>query len=124
MYRERCEAGLIRSDPAQQRVVARLAQLHEALREYRPEAGPLGWLARLARLGQEPAPPKGLYLSGPVGRGKSMLMDLFFASAPVARKRRGHFPAFILDLHDRGGRERPARAHQPGWKGAARPPEG
>src|SRR3954453_22031096 len=101
MYRERCEAGLIRSDPAQQRVVARLAQLHEALREYRPEAGPLGWLARLARLGQEPAPPKGLYLSGPVGRGKSMLMDLFFASAPVARKRRGPFHALILLRPDR-----------------------
>src|SRR3954454_8361653 len=119
MYRERCEAGLIRSDPAQQRVVARLAQLHEALREYRPEAGPLGWLARLARLGQEPAPPKGLYLSGPVGRGKSMLMDLFFASAPVARKRRVHFHAFMLDVHDRIERERRARTPEPVGKVAA-----
>src|SRR4051794_12374352 len=119
MYRERCEAGLIRPDPAQQRAVARLAQLHEALREYRPEAGPLGWLARLARLGQEPAPPKGLYLSGPVGRGKSMLMDLFFASAPVARKRRVHFHAFMLDVHDRIERERRARTHEPVGKVAA-----
>ena len=124
MYRERCEAGLIRPDPAQQRAVARLAQLHEALREYRPEAGPLGWLARLARLGQEPAPPKGLYLSGPVGRGKSMLMDLFFASAPVARKRRVHFHAFMLDVHDRIERERRARTHEPVGKVAADLAEG
>src|SRR3954454_626170 len=119
MYRERCEAGLIRSDPAQQRVVARLAQLHEALREYRPEAGPLGWLARLARLGQEPAPPKGLYLSGPVGRGKSMLMDLFFASAPITNKRRVHFHAFMLDVHERIERERRARTDEPLAKVAA-----
>jgi cell division protein ZapE len=119
LYRERCRAGAIREDPAQQRAVARLQLLHEALGRYLPEAGGGGWLARLARLGQDESPPKGLYLWGPVGRGKSMLMDLFFAAAPVERKRRVHFHAFMLDVHDRIERERRARTREPVGKVAA-----
>ena len=118
-YRERCRAGLIREDPAQQRAVARLQQLHEALGAYRPDSGAAGWLARLARLGQSEAPPRGVYLWGPVGRGKSMLMDLFFASAPVAHKRRVHFHAFMLEVHDRIERERRALTREPVGKVAA-----
>src|SRR5207248_2125426 len=94
LYRERIAAGEIHSDPAQERVLARLERLHEALRDYRPGAergGLLGWLG-LA----EPRPiPKGIYLWGPVGRGKSMLMDMFFAAVPIERKRRVHFHAFM-----------------------------
>jgi len=74
LYRERCKAGTIRPDPAQARAVERLEQLHRALTDYAP--APRGWLARLVGGGVEA--PKGLYLWGPVGRGKSMLMDLFF----------------------------------------------
>ena len=118
-YRDRCRAGLIREDPAQERAVARLQQLDEELRTYHPVDGRPGWLARLARLGQSEAPPRGLYLWGPVGRGKSMLMDLFFAAAPVAQKRRVHFHAFMLEVHDRIERERRARTREPVGKVAA-----
>src|SRR2546421_1196981 len=119
IYRERCQAGLIRSDPAQQRAVTRVQQLHEALSPYRPETARLGWLSRLLSAGQEPAPPKGLYLWGPVGRGKSMLVDLFFASAPVENKRRVHFHAFMLEVHDRIEHERRAMTREPVGKVAA-----
>lgn len=119
LYRERCRDGLIRDDPAQERVVARLQQLHQALRQYRAETGRLGWLARLARLGQSESAPRGLYLWGPVGRGKSMLVDLFFVSAPVENKRRVHFHAFMLEVHDRIEHERRAMTREPVGKVAA-----
>jgi cell division protein ZapE len=109
LYQERCEAGAIRPDPAQARAVEQLEVLHRAFTEYAP--APRGWLARL--VGGGPEAPKGLYLWGPVGRGKSMLMDLFFAAAPVAHKRRVHFHAFMLDVHKRMERERRARSRQP-----------
>ena len=114
--RSRCTAsapaeGAIRADSAQLRAVARLQRLHDALRDYKP-AGTArrGLLARLGLAEAPPEPPRGIYLWGPVGRGKSMLMDLFFASAPVANKRRVHFHAFMLDVHARIERER-ARPH-------------
>ncbi|HEV2187938.1 MAG TPA: cell division protein ZapE [Stellaceae bacterium] len=115
LYRERCAAGAIRSDPAQARVIERLEALHRALATYAP--APRGWLSRL--VGGNVAAPKGIYLWGPVGRGKSMLMDLFFATAPVARKRRVHFHAFMLDVHNRIEHERRARSRQPIMRVAA-----
>src|SRR5438445_3872778 len=112
LYRERIAAGEIHADPAQERVVARLERLHEVLRDHRPtteRGGLLGWLG-LA----EPRPiPKGIYLWGPVGRGKSMLMDMFFAAVPIERKRRVHFHAFMLDVHDRIEQERRAHSEEP-----------
>jgi len=110
LYEARCAAGLIRRDPAQARAVERLDALHRVLPDHTPATR--GWLARLGLAGARPA-PKGLYLWGPVGRGKSMLMDLFFAAAPVAGKRRVHFHAFMLEVHDRIEAERRARSRQP-----------
>ena len=109
LYRERCAAGLIRADSAQARAVERLERLYRELHEHAPT--PHGWLGRL--LGGPQAAPKGLYLWGPVGRGKSMLMDLFFVTAPVAHKRRVHFHAFMLEVHDRMEAERRAHSRQP-----------
>jgi cell division protein ZapE len=118
LYRERSGAGLIRSDPAQQRAVARLQQLYQALLRYRPRSR-RGLLAHLFFGDRAPAAPRGLYLWGPVGRGKSMLMDLFVAAAPVAAKRRVHFHAFMLEVHARIERERRARTPDPVAKVAA-----
>jgi len=118
LYRERVQAGLIHADPAQQRVVGRLQQLHDQLREYRPRAERRGWLDWLG-LGDNGATPKGIYLWGPVGRGKSMLMDLLFAVAPPEKKRRVHFHAFMLDVHERIEHERRAHTDEPVAKVAA-----
>lgn len=119
-YRERAGEGAIRADAAQQRAIGQLQQLHDALRDYKPTgAARRGWLVRLGLGETPPEPPRGLYLWGPVGRGKSMLMDLFFAAAPVPNKRRVHFHAFMLDVHARIERERRARAREPVAKVAA-----
>ena len=102
-------AGEVHADPVQEKVVARLQAIYDQLvaRQDRP-APKAGFLARLG-FGHAPAPPsgpRGLYIWGPVGRGKSMLMDLFFADVPMARKRRVHFHEFMLEVQDRLHRRR------------------
>ena len=89
-------AGELREDADQAAAAARLARLQEEL-EATPARGSLLWKV----LGKAPPPPRGLYLWGGVGRGKSMLMDLFFESVQVQRKRRAHFHEFMLDVHAR-----------------------
>ena len=114
VYRALRREGRLEADPAQQLAVERLQSLHRALFEYHPEHGLRGWLARFGLGDNHGADaPVGLYLCGPVGRGKSMLMDLFFAAAPVARKRRVHFHAFMLEMHDRIEQERREKTRQP-----------
>ena len=114
LYRALRQRGLLQPDPAQQLAIERLQSLYRALLHYRPETGLRGWLARfgLAENGGGHA-PVGLYLCGPVGRGKSMLMDLFFRAMPGLRKRRVHFHAFMLEVHDRIERERRAQTDRP-----------
>lgn len=87
-YRARIEAGALAPDEAQAAIAARLDALAHALARWRPN----GWFGGSR-------PPRGLYLWGPVGRGKSMLMDLFFEAAPVAKKARVHFHEFMLARH-------------------------
>lgn len=98
-YRRRLAAGEIRADPAQELAVEKLESLHHALTGYEPAAGHSGWKARFGLTRRRADPPQGLYLYGGVGRGKSMLMDMFFRAAPVARKRRVHFHAFMQEVH-------------------------
>jgi len=97
-------AGEIEHDAAQQQVVASLDRLQARLAEHAlaRKSSALGWL--FGR--RETEPIKGLYLFGDVGRGKTMLMDLFFAASPVARKRRAHFHEFMQDVHERVHRYR------------------
>ena len=106
-YRTRIDAGTILPDPVQRRAAERLHELWGRLRDYdpQPKAPPNGWLGRLLnkkRVDEVPEDyPSGLYLVGEVGRGKSMLMDLFFAAAEVPRKRRVHFHEFMQQAHAR-----------------------
>jgi len=89
-------AGELASDSAQQHAAQRLQDLWTRLDGYDPPRNG-GLLARLLRRKEEP--PQGLYLVGAVGRGKSMLMDLFFAGARVPRKHRTHFHRFMQGVH-------------------------
>lgn len=95
IYDTRVAEGLLRPDPAQREILLLLEELRERLEE-RP-AKPSGLLGRFFK----PAVPegkRGLYLWGGVGRGKSMLMDLFHAHVGIARKRRVHFHAFMQEI--------------------------
>ena len=110
-YRALVAQGELASDNSQEYAAQRLQTLWDSLRGYDPpplRAKPLGGLRLVSwfrRAAAEPvAPegtPKGLYLVGEVGRGKSMLMDLFCGSAEVARKRRIHFHRFMQTTHAR-----------------------
>jgi cell division protein ZapE len=90
-YRERLERGEIKPDDAQLAAVEALARLESDLNA----AGEPSAFSVF----RKPKAPRGVYLWGPVGRGKSMLMDLFFETAPVERKRRAHFYAFMAQVH-------------------------
>ncbi len=87
-YEQRLAVGALRADPGQSQAVEALSRLEREIAGAR-RGGLISW----------EGPPKGVYLWGPVGRGKSMLMDLFFAAAPIAAKRRVHFHAFMAEVH-------------------------
>ena len=93
-------------DPAQARLAETLDALAARLSGYRADAKPSAFARLMGAKSAEP--PKGLYIHGPVGRGKTMLMDLFFAAVEVPRKRRAHFHAFMADVHARLHRWRQA----------------
>jgi cell division protein ZapE len=94
-------AGRIERDDAQLVIVERMTELEARMAEYRltRKSSALGWL--FASRERALPPIKGMYIYGEVGRGKTMLMDLFFESSPVAQKRRAHFHEFMLDVHER-----------------------
>ena len=101
LYAARVAAGKIERDSAQQAMVNRVAQLENELGERRlaRKSSSLGWL--LGRGTPDRGPIRGVYIYGDVGRGKTMLMDLFFAASSVVRKRRVHFHEFMTEVHER-----------------------
>jgi cell division protein ZapE len=105
----------LRADAEQRHVAGRLEALATALADA-PEPAKPGLLARLFGRAPDrpPEAPRGLYIWGKVGRGKSMLMDLFFAHGPETSKRRVHFHEFMLEvhslIHDYRTLDAPARA--------------
>jgi len=100
-YRNLIAGGELRDDAAQRLAIEKLQLLHRRLEGYNPAKpsrfglGVFGW----GREHIEQVEIQGLYLYGGVGRGKSMLMDLFFDSAPIAKKRRVHFHEFMQEVH-------------------------
>ena len=110
-YHALVAAGELRPDAEQAAAAARLADLQSAL-EAPSAAGTGGWMGRL--LGRKPAPrPRGIYMWGGVGRGKSMLMDLFHDTLAIPEKRRIHFHAFMLEVHARLREERKKESGDP-----------
>src|SRR6266480_1899798 len=100
-YEALIAAGKIERDRRQDHLLRLFDALERRLAEHRlaRKSSSLGWLFGARERKDQPI--KGLYLHGEVGRGKTMLMDLFFASAATGRKRRAHFHEFMLDVHTR-----------------------
>lgn len=111
-YRQALRDGKLTPDSAQSLAVEKLQSLHIALAGYRPGQGLGGWKSRFGlspkkspglnwrhsdAVGEEPK--QGLYMFGQVGRGKSMLMDLFYHAATIPAKKRVHFHEFMRDIH-------------------------
>ena len=100
LYEGLVAAKKVERDSAQETLIAKYVALEERLTVHRSarRTSPLGWLFGN---GSQRDPVKGLYVYGDVGRGKTMLMDLFFEASPIVRKRRVHFHQFMADVHER-----------------------
>jgi cell division protein ZapE len=96
-YNALIEQGSIKNDPAQKQVIQELQKLEEELCIYE-RSQEKGFLTKL--LSPTLPTPTGLYIFGEVGRGKSMVMDLFFENSTTIKKRRVHFHAFMIEVHE------------------------
>jgi len=107
-YEALIACGELRTDPEQAAAVERLSQLQKALES---TAAPVGIMGKI--FNRKAPGPRGIYLWGGVGRGKSMLMDLFHDTLRIRRKRRVHFHAFMLEVHALLREERKKEAGDP-----------
>ena len=112
-YEALIASGAIEADAAQRQVAGAFGELEQTLSHYKPPRKQ-GLLGRLFG-DNDNGPPRGLYVHGDVGRGKTMLMDLFFHACPVEHKRRAHFHEFMAEVHERiyGFRQEIARGETP-----------
>jgi len=109
-YEAQITAGQLNDDTAQRLVLAELSRLQAYL--HNTSTKRRGFLASLFKRNAGDA-PRGLYLYGGVGAGKSMLMDLFFNTTDIQRKRRVHFHAFMQEIHEALNQQRKAGASDP-----------
>ncbi len=101
-YKQRIEKGEIRSDPGQSAIAEILHSLNDELVLAGEKSGGLGGLFKSLFGGSQNKPsPRGLYIYGPPGRGKSMLMDLFYETTPVAKRRRVHVHPFMQEVQQK-----------------------
>ncbi|WP_420382508.1 cell division protein ZapE [Novosphingobium sp.] len=112
-YAQLVAAGELRPDPEQAAAAARLDQLQQELEPPPPAFGPASSIIGRLFGHKQPAIPRGVYLWGSVGRGKSMLMDLFHDNLAIPAKRRVHFHEFMLDVHARLREERKKESGDP-----------
>ncbi len=105
-YRRRVASGDLSADPAQEHAAEILSERAAALSEWSR-----GLSARIA--GKSGPGARGVYLHGDVGRGKSMLMDMFFDTVATSSKRRAHFHEFMLDIHARAAELRSRGEDEP-----------
>ncbi len=99
-YQAEIASGAIEPDAAQAEIAEAYAALDLRLASYKPQRKQ-GLLSRLFSGGDKDDAPRGLYIHGEVGRGKTMLMDLFFQQSSVEHKRRAHFHEFMAEVHER-----------------------
>lgn len=100
LYRERLAQGSVKPDAEQEKAARVLDRLFHEVLKYEKERRAKSFLQKISRK-KPSAPPKGIYIHGGVGRGKSMLMDLFYGCLPDdMAKRRVHFHAFMIEVHD------------------------
>ena len=124
-YRALLIHGTFHPDPVQAMAVEKLESLAKAIADYNPNQGQGGWLGRfgfgnhgakqlawLAEDGMSSVGKQGLYLYGDVGKGKSMLMDLFFGATSIVHKQRVHFHEFMRDVQARLHALRQDRSHK------------
>jgi cell division protein ZapE len=98
-YQALVSSGAIEPDAAQEQAAEAFADLEQRLAGYKP-VRKQRLLGRLFA-DKNGSPPRGLYVHGEVGRGKTMLMDIFFQHSSVAHKRRAHFHEFMAEVHER-----------------------
>ena len=99
-YQAQVASGAIEPDAAQAEVAEAYTALDQRLATYKPQRKQ-GLLSRLFSGGDKDEAPRGLYIHGEVGRGKTMLMDLFFQHSTIEHKRRAHFHEFMAEAHER-----------------------
>jgi protein AFG1 len=99
-YQARIKSGHLLEDKHQLQAILKLQDTFDSIQNYTPASQP-GLLSTWLGIRKDVDAPKGLYIHGAVGGGKTMIMDLFHDTAPTDKKKRVHFNSFMLDIHRR-----------------------